>query len=336
MEKIAIAGIGAIGSIVGGRLAASGRDVLLIEPSWREHAETMKRDGLVLTDSSGEQRIKVDVMMVDELPGLKQKIDVLFITVKSNDTLSVLNLVLPHLSDNSVVMSLQNGINEDIIIPVVGRERTAAGVCYTGGRVLKPGYASVHEGYFVIGELDGRRTGRIEKLAQVLGAVKRTEISSNIMAERWSKLAQVTMSVPVACITGLYLGEVFHNLEAHRLMAGAMHETLAVAAAAGYPLEGIIGISFADLGRLARGPASDISRLLEAAGDHFPPGAIDAMTGDIRNGLKLEIDYTNGHVVSRGKELGVPTPANEFILEGVKSIEAGKMKPGLNNLALYQ
>jgi len=51
MKKIAIAGIGAIGSIVGSHLAASGRDVLLIEPFWREHAEAMKKNGLVLADA---------------------------------------------------------------------------------------------------------------------------------------------------------------------------------------------------------------------------------------------------------------------------------------------
>jgi len=48
---------------------------------------------------------------------LKEKIDVLFISVKSNDTSTVLKSIVPHMAEGFVVMSLQNGINEDVIIP---------------------------------------------------------------------------------------------------------------------------------------------------------------------------------------------------------------------------
>ena len=130
----------------------------------------------MIADATGEHRVKVKVLFADELSTFKEKIDVLLISVKSNDTAAVLKLLMPHMAEDFVVMSLQNGINEDVIIPIAGRERTVAGVSYTGGVLLRPGYAAGHDGYFVIGELDGTKTARIKELAEVLGAVKPTHI----------------------------------------------------------------------------------------------------------------------------------------------------------------
>ena len=332
MKKIAVAGIGAMGCIIGGNLTKGGKDVVLIEPFWREHAEVMNKDGITFISPEGEEKIKVKVLLINELSILKEKIDILFISVKSNHTKEVLTQIKPFLSEDAWVISLQNGINEEVLIPIVGKENTVVCISYTGGQLLKPGHVTSHEGKFIIGELDGQTTPRIKELARILSLVKPVEISPNVMLERWIKLSQATMSVPVSAISGLGLGEVFQNGKTQRLLARIIMEAIRVAHASGYTIEDVIGVKKGDWEKLATGPMPEISKIVAEEGDHFPSNATDPITNDIKKGQPLEIDYTNGYVIAKGKELGVPTPLNELVLNRIKAIESRDIKPGLNRV----
>lgn len=333
MKKIAVIGIGAIGGLIGGYLSKGGQDVTLIEPFWREHTNVIKKEGLTLQDASGERTIKVKALFIDELSQLKEPVEILFLTVKSNDTVRMLNLLKPCLAPDAWVVSPQNGINEDVIIPIVGKANVIPCVSYTGGSTTQPGYVTQHAGYFVIGELDGTVTPRVRELAGILSLVIRTEISPEIMKERWSKLSQVTMTVTVGCILGVGMG-IFRYDQAHPLLARIMCETLRVAAAAGCGLEEVIGIRAADWQRLAKGPVPEISAKI-GGGLSFPedaPVPPDPITISIDKGQPLEIDYTNGYVINKGRELGIPTPVNELIVSKIKAIESGRLKAGPENL----
>jgi 2-dehydropantoate 2-reductase len=292
----------------------------------------MKRDGLTLKGEAGEQTIKVHVLFFDELSQMKEKIEVLFVTVKSNDTAKVLAALKPYLAKNAWVISPQNGINEDVIVPIVGRANTIGCISYTGGGLLKPGYVIEHLGGLVIGELDGQITPRIKELAQILGLVRKTEISANIMLERWNKLSQVAMSVPTAVISGLSMGHVFVNERTQRLFGCIMSEVAEVAAAAGYKMESVIGVGINQWKGLAKGPMPEVSEVIAQEGAKFPPSGSDPMTNDIKRGRPLEIDFTNGYIVKKGKEVGVPTPVNDLLLSTIREIEGGRRKPSLDNV----
>jgi len=340
LKTIAVAGIGAIGSIVGGRMTAAGNDVNLICTSWRENAEFMKKNGLTMVGADGvEQTVKVKVLFIDELDRLSSKIDVLFIAVKSNDTVKCLTALKPYLSENSCVISLQNGINEDVIIPIVGEQNVVACVSYTGGILLRPGYVRGHGGNFVIGELDGRVTERIRELAEIMSSVTTTEISGNVIKQRWDKLSQVTTTVPAGVVTGAGFPAVLFIEKAHPLMARLMTETLRVAAADGYALQKVAGLSAAEWQRLSFNPDPELSRVVK--GPFSPPEGAAApafnpdespMLKDIKLGWPLEIEFTNGYVIKKGRELGVPTPTHELIVKMIRDIESGKKKTGMDLL----
>jgi 2-dehydropantoate 2-reductase len=339
MKKIAVVGIGAIGSIVGGRLTMGGYDVALICTGWRENAEYMKKHGLTVVGAEGvEKNAKVKALFIDELAHLPGNINILLIATKSNDTLDCLTKLKPYLAEDGVVISLQNGINEDVIIPIVGKERVVACVSYTGGMLLRPGYVRGHGGRFVIGELDGRITPRIKELAEILSSVTATEISENVIKQRWDKLSQVTMTVTVGAIAGVGFPAVLQLEKAHPMLARIMCETLAVARAAGHPLDEVIGLKEADWQRLAKGPAPDLSKIISGP---FPPPQPNAkrpdpdespLLKDIKAGLPLEIEYTNGYVIKKGRELGIPTPAHELVVKMLLAMERGEIKPGLEKL----
>ena len=339
MERIAVLGVGAIGSMVGGRLALGGADVTLICTSWRENAEHMKEHGLtVAAPDGGEDWTPVRALFIDELAQLPAPVDLLLIATKSNDTERCLASVAPYLAADALVVSLQNGFNEEVIIPLVGRERGAACVSYTGGLLVRPGYVRSHGGRLVVGELDGRVTPRIEELARILRLVTETEISGNVLLQRWDKLAQVTMTIPVGTITGVGFPAILQVEEAHPLLARLMCETLAVADAAGYHLEEVAGLTRAEWQRLAGGPVPELSD--RVVGPFRPrPGAPAfnpdeaPLLKDLKLGLPLEIDFTNGYVIKKGRELGVPTPAHDLAMQTVAAIARGDLQPGLEQLA---
>jgi len=213
----------------------------------------------------------------------------------------------------------------------------------------KPGYVSTHEGYFIIGELNGKTTPRIQELARILSLVKRTDITDNIFKERWDKLCQVTMTIPISSILGEGGGPGILRYENfHTLLARIMSENLRVAAAAGYRFDTMLGLKTQDWQRLARGPAPEVSRILVkgAVPATPPPGTADIppdkpsnipvsgdiISRDIARGLPIEMYYLTGYIINKGRENGVPTPVNELILSMLKAMEKGEIKPGLNHL----
>lgn len=333
-KKIAIIGAGAIGSLLGGHMTRGGEDVTLIAPFWREHVEAIRKEGLIIKSPAGEQVVPVKALFIDELSQLKDKIEVLFIAVKSNDTEKMLNLMKPYLAEDVWVISPQNGINEDVIVPIVGKENTIGCVATTGGRLEAPGYVVEGGGGrvgFIVGELDGQITPRVKEVARLTGMWKQTEITTNIMLERWNKLAAVCMSGPVGAIGGLGLRGIFENEKAHQVCARIEVEVIEVAKALGYNLEAVMRVKADDWKALAKGPLPEIERVISEGGSVFPDVPVGT-AADIMRGRPLEIEYTNGYVVKRGREVEIPTPANEILISMVKDVESGKIKPGLEQL----
>ena len=95
--RIGIIGAGAIGSVVGGMLTKAGRDVTLID-QWPEHVEAMRRRGLQLSGTCGDQLIPVKAIHVHELQSVTQPFDAAFVAVKSYDTEWATALALPYLA----------------------------------------------------------------------------------------------------------------------------------------------------------------------------------------------------------------------------------------------
>lgn len=338
MTSIAVVGVGAIGGLVGGRLAIGGMDVTLVCTSWRANASYINEHGLTIARPEGiEDTVRVRAVLLDEPAGLPEEIDILFVATKANDTERCLRPLVPRLVTDGVVVSLQNGMPEDLIIPLVGPERVIACVSYTGGSLMRPGYVRTHGGRFVLGELDGRITPRAQEIARILALVAPTDVSTDIVRQRWDKLAQVTMTVPVGAVTGVGFPAILSVHEAHPLLARLMCETLAVASAAGHPLDEVAGLTAGEWRRLAAGPAPKLSDVLSKPfvgrpGEPRPDPDEAPFLKDLKAGLPLELDHTNGYVIRRGVELGVPTPTHHLVVEMLKEIEAGMIGPGLQHL----
>jgi 2-dehydropantoate 2-reductase len=140
-------------------------------------------------------------------------------------------------------------------------------------------------------------------------------------------MSRVCLSVPTATVSGLYLGDVFLHPETQQLFALLALELFAVAEADGCPRETVEEKTRQEWTEIKQGIKTGLERAEEFR--PWPPGIVDAYTGDIRKGLPLEIDFTNGTIVTLGRQYGVPTPANEAVLSAVHAIEGGRSKAGL-------
>jgi len=209
--RIGIVGAGAIGSVVGGLLTRAGQDVTLID-QWPDHVEAMKRSGLRLSGTCGDHVVRVRALHVHELQSVTTPFDAVFIAVKSYDTEWATALALPYLAQpDGVVVDFQNGINDERVAAVAGRQRTLGCVITIGAGLYDAGHAMRTDTQaigFKIGELDGRQTERARRLAEIMTDVAKSVVTTNLFGERWSKLTVNCMANPLAGLSGLGSAEI--------------------------------------------------------------------------------------------------------------------------------
>lgn len=340
-KKIAVVGTGVIGTLTGGYLTLGGYDVTMVPMFRRQAVERLNSLGIKITFEGRVYETPVKAVHIDDVEKSGVRFDIVLLTGKSNDTKTAVQKLMPCLAADGIVCSMQNSINEDTIIPLVGMERVVPCVCFTGGFSPEPGVVENHDGFLVVGEINGTDTPRVQELAEILNAIKPTTVSRQIMQKRWEKLAEICMGVPLACVSGYhqFCGNADKRIQ--RLFGRLAVETFQVARACGYELPQIGFMTEQEMKRLA---VQDDAQLGERMAHHPmaqeepPEGAtglaalVDAYTADIRKGLPLEIDYANGYIIKKGRERGVPTPTHQAVVDMVHEVERGERTAQKGNL----
>jgi ketopantoate reductase len=126
---VLVVGVGAIGGTTAGGLLRARRPVVLVDP-WYENVEGIRRRGLALTVDGERNELPAQVLYPDELMRLGQRAQVVLLACKSYDTAAIVRAVEPYLAPDGVIVSLQNGINEDLIAQLIGPQRTVGGVVH--------------------------------------------------------------------------------------------------------------------------------------------------------------------------------------------------------------
>src|SRR5262245_38648264 len=334
-KRIGIIGAGAIGSVVGGMLTKAGHDVTLME-QWPEHVEAMKKVGLRLSGTCGEHVVPVKALHFHEMQGLREPFDYVFISVKSYDTewataMAVANLRAP----GGVVVDFQNGINDERVANVAGRERTLGCVITISAGMYEPGHAiRTDTGAigFKIGEHDGQQTPRAGALVEAMNAVAPTKFTTNLWGERWSKLAVNCMVNPICGLSGLGSMEARTDPEIQLISIQLGSEVIQVGRACGHEVEPIYGIVAQRFVDAAAGQGlSEIQADMSAVGKSRSGGR-PSMLQDVMRRRRTEIDYLNGYVAERGRRVGVKTPFNDAVVDLMNSFPVGTLTPDRKNL----
>ena len=293
--RVLVLGAGAVGGYFGARLTEGGHDVTFVARG--DNLDALRRDGL--TVRLADRTIHLSPVHAVREPADAPRPALVLVCVKSHDTPAAAAALRPVVSADTIVLSLQNGIeNEEIIarelaIPPLMVACTRIGVALVAPATIE--YSG--RGTIVFGEVDGRETPRARQVAATLAAAGVPyELRSDILVPAWEKLAWNAGFNAVTTLTQATVAQVMAQPASRGLVVATMEEVDAVATALGVPVrrsrtEAVLADSVAGL-----------------------PDFETSMLQDYRRGRRLEHDALNGAVVRAAARVGISVPVNRVLL----------------------
>jgi 2-dehydropantoate 2-reductase len=301
--KILIMGTGGVGGYYGGLLAQQGNEVTFIARG--AHLYAIRHDGLTVKSVHGD--FKVFPVSATDDPVKVEPVDLVLFSVKTYHTDEAAEAIRPVLGPQTAVLSLQNGVDAgERIGRMIGGEHVIGGATWLSSAVEAPGVIKQISQFrrIVLGELEGGRSERIQSIFEVLNQTGlNVEISENIQKVLWTKFVFISAVSSIGSLTRLPMGDYRSVPESRHLLSSIMQEVEALARAQGIALE-----------------ADVVSRSLEFidnSGPHIKP----SMQLDVESGRRTELDSMVGVIGRKGRELGVPTPAADFVYGALLPVE---------------
>ena len=307
MARIAVVGCGAMGSVYAGLLAASGHDVLAVDP-WAAHMEAIAERGLQVSGASGEHRVRMRTATVAPA----EPMDLVIVATKAAEVAAAARQARALLGPETVVLTIQNGLGSaERVAEAVGAERLAVGIAGGFGAAMR-GPGAVHHNGMEIVRMGAHAPGagldaaRLEQVAALWrGAGFRAEAVADIAAMQWEKLiCNCAYSAPCA-LAGMIVGQVMDDAEMGPVSRACATEAWEVARARG------VAIDVAD-------PIAHV-RAFGARIPHAKP----SLLLDHEAGRRSEIDAINGAIPREAAKVGATAPVNAALAALVRVRERG-------------
>jgi 2-dehydropantoate 2-reductase len=332
---IVFLGGGAVGSYAGGLLAAPGRRVVLID-AWPEHVEAIQGAGLRLIAPEGESVTRPEAWHLAEAHRLRALAPaVAFLTTKLYDTEWAARLLATWLPATVPVVTMQNGLAEEIVAHAVGWGRTLGAIA--GGLDVSleaPGIVrrsrrrrASDAPVFKVGEIHGRRSPRAERIAALLNEVDAACVTTDLWSERWAKLCANTMTTGLSALSGLSLREVYTREDTLAIAIVLGAEALAVGAALGFEPRALFGVARSAWSAAAANDAVARASAIEGMRAHARTMTEDGMSGtlqDLRKGRPTEVEFLNGFIAREAARLGLPAPTHARVAAMIREAEQGR------------
>jgi 2-dehydropantoate 2-reductase len=306
--RIAVMGSGGVGGYVGGRLAAAGHDVTFIARG--AHLAAMLADGLRIQSGLGDVMLRPTRASDD--PATIGPVDLVIFAVKLYDTEAAAAAISPLLGPRTGVVTFQNGVDApEILARVLGPGHLMGGVAKIASVVAEPGVIR-HTGTmaeFVLGELDGTRSERVEAIGAALQAAGVDHvISDDIWRDVWNKMAFLATFAGITALMRLPIGPIREHPDTRAMLGAGLNEAFAVARAKGIDL-----------------PDDYVARTL-AHCDLLPFEMKSSMLQDLERGRRLELPWLSGTIARLGRELDIPTPTHAFIVTALELHADGRAR----------
>ena len=309
MQHVMMVGAGSVGGFFGAHLARQNPDVsFLLRP---RTLQAVKERGLTIRSADGTFTVRPRAASDPrELPTP----DLVILSVKAYDLDQVLDQLQPVLTERTVLLTLQNGVDtEDRIHARLQRDCVIGGVAYIYSKIVEPGVIDHYKrGTVAIGELMGHQSERVLQIADLFKqAGLPCQIVEDVRRTKWEKMAWNCVFNPITVLVNDRVAKAVDNPDMLNVIRQIVEEVVAVAAGCKVPLS-------ADM-------TKKVMRWTEEIRDIHT-----SMYDDWKAGRSTEIDYLNGYIVQRGRELGIPTPLNEALTVMIKVItERDRSGPGI-------
>lgn len=293
--RIAVVGAGGVGGYFGGKLAQSGLDVVFIARG--RTLDALRTRGLRVDSIKGDF-ILANVNATDD-PGSAGKVDIVLVAVKAWQIPDAIAGLKPMLTGDAAVIPLENGMMApDDIARLLGREHTLGGLCGIVSFVVEPGHIrhAAVEPQIMFGELDNRRSPRVERIADVLQrAGVNAEVPPDIHRSMWTKFLFIAPYSAIGAASRVPIGVWRTIPETRALVEGLVREVLEVAKARNVSL------------------AEDAFDRTIQRYDALTADATPSLQRDVMEGKPSELEAQLGAVVRMAREAGVAVPLFETL-----------------------
>lgn len=316
--KIAVIGAGAIGGLVGAKLALAGEDVTFIVRG--ANLDAIATNGIRLISAEGEEQVARNVKATDRYEQAGAQ-DIVILAIKAHQVEAVANEVPKLFGPQTVVVTMQNGIPywyfqkhggplegttvksvdpHGVVASSIPAQRVIGCVVYPASELVAPGVVKHIEGdRFPVGELDGAASERVNQVSTCFSkAGFKAPVLDNIRAEIWLKLWGNLTFNPISSLAHSTLVDICQYPPSRELAAAMMREAQAVAHK--------LGIEFrVSLEKRIAGA--------EKVGRHKT-----SMLQDVEAGRAPEIDALVGAVVELARLTDTSTPHIDTVYSLVK------------------
>lgn len=322
--NILIIGAGAIGTLVGAKLALADHRVTLV--GRQRFADAITGRGLHLRDDDGHHRITrtAAVPSIRDAFGAGESYDYAVMSVKSYDTVSAAGELVQAAPEGRLptVVSLQNGVgNEERIGEAIGPAHVIAGTITTPVSTLGPGEVQVEKPDYCLGLSRWHPAVASSAFdaanASLSAAGFSVTLYPNAQEMKWTKLLMNMVGNASCAILDMPPDRLFADPELTNLEIDAWRETLASMKAAGFAPVNLGSYPFSLLAPLIRNvPRPVLRRALRKSVGSARGGKMPSLHMDLESGRsRSEVLWLNGATVRKGREHDVPTPVNRMLTD---------------------
>lgn len=309
--RFAILGSGAVGGYFGAKLAKTGQDVTFIARG--AHLEAIRQKGLeVKSTKLGDFTVRAPAESYTARVG---PVDVVIVSVKAYDNATALPMLTPMIGPQSVVLTLQNGVDSvDECAQIVGKEHVLGGTTYVATALEGPGLivqTGVHRA-IIFGEVFGdtsRISPRVQAIADVLASA---DIITTPVADArvpiWDKYVYLAAFSGFTGASRLAIGHIWKYPHVQDMFYACAGEIAAIAKAEGVTI------------------SPNRFDTLQEYMANLPPTTRSSLLIDLEQGKRIEVEALQGAAVRRAAKHGVPVPIVSTLYALLKPWENGSVK----------
>jgi len=309
--RFAILGSGAVGGYFGAKLSRAGQDVTFIARG--AHLEAIRAKGLEVRSAKlGDFTVRAHA---ESDTGKVGPVDVAIVSVKAYDNLTALPMLAPLMGPETVVLTLQNGVDSvDEVATVVGQPRVLGGTTYVATALEGPGLivqTGVHRS-IIFGEVFGdtsRISPRVQAIADVLATA---DIQVTPVADArvpiWDKFVYLVAFSGFTGAARAPIGQVWKVPLAQDMFYACSREVAAIARAEGVTI------------------SPNRFDTLKEYMDNIPPTTRSSLLIDLEQGKRIEVEALQGAAIRRATKHGLPTPIISTLYSVLKPWELGPIQ----------
>ena len=309
--RFAILGSGAVGGYFGAKLARAGQEVSFVARG--AHLEAIRAKGLAIQSATlGDFVVRASA---ESDTGRIGPVDVAVVSVKAYDNSTALPMLKPLVGPDTVVLTLQNGVDSaDEVAAVVGEPHLLGGTTYVATALEAPGLivqTGVHRS-IIFGEVfagRGHITPRVKAIADVLASadIQVTPVD-DARVPIWDKFVYLAAFSGFTGASRLAIGHIWKYPHVREMFYACSREIAAVAKAEGVTI------------------SADRFETLKEYMANIPPTTRSSLLIDLEQGKRIEVEALQGAAVRRAAKHGVPVPIVSTLYALLKPWENGPVK----------